>query len=204
MQAELQLSYFPTTQPLPGAVELVQNLSNAAKSPSPVHIALATSSHTRNFKLKTAHLRHLFDLFPPSRTILGDDPRIPAGKGKPLPDIYLLALDVINQEIREKGEEPEITPEECLVFEDSVPGVEAGRRAGMRVLWCPHQGLLKEYQGREQEVMAGLTGEHKAQEGDADGKPLDAGTTGQLNDGWAQLVNSLENFPYEKYGIKLA
>ncbi|MBE3049202.1 HAD-IA family hydrolase, partial [Candidatus Bathyarchaeota archaeon] len=30
--------------------------------------------------------------------------------------------------------EKAVTPAECLVFEDSVTGVEAGRRAGMRVV----------------------------------------------------------------------
>jgi pseudouridine 5'-phosphatase len=51
-----------------------------------------------------------------------------------------------------------IRPEECLVFEDSVPGVEAGRRAGMRVIWVPHRGLAGEFRGKEQEVLAGKTG----------------------------------------------
>lgn len=99
---------------------------------------------------------------------MGDDPRIPKGQGKPAPDIYLLALETINADLRARraaasasgrdpeDEEEEIKPEECLVFEDSVPGVEAGRRAGMRVVWCPHPELLKEYRGREEEVLAGI------------------------------------------------
>ena len=58
--------------------------------------------------------------------VLGDDPRMPKGRGKPTPDIYLLALECINKELRLKVE-PIIYPEECLVLENSVPRVEAGR-----------------------------------------------------------------------------
>ncbi|EEP79759.1 conserved hypothetical protein [Uncinocarpus reesii 1704] len=206
----LQTEHFPTTKPLPGAFDLVQTLSKTANTDSPVHIALATSSQRSNYMLKTSHLNELFSLFPPSRIILGDDPRIGAGRGKPRPDIYLLALESINQEIRANGNsEPEIKPEECLVFEDSVPGVEAGRRAGMRVIWCPHEGLLKEYNGRREEVLAGVTGEHKeldligANSDDGLGtehwRAIGAGKPGVIGDGGGELLDSLESFVYERF-----
>ncbi|KAM5463555.1 putative pseudouridine 5'-phosphatase [Microsporum ferrugineum] len=203
--AALQRPQFPNTQPLPGVMKLISNLSRAASNSPPVHIALATSSTTTNFKLKTSHLSDLFSQFPRSRIIVGDDPRIAPGRGKPLPDIYLLALDIINKEIQAKGEPP-ITPAECLVFEDSVPGVEAGRRAGMRVIWCPYDGLLEVYKDQVAEVLAGLTGAHKDPEQNGHGSSaiLSSGKPGSLNDGWGQLVRTLENFPYEKYGIKVA
>ncbi|EER27035.1 hypothetical protein D8B26_002665 [Coccidioides posadasii str. Silveira] len=209
----LQLQHFPTTEPLPGALDLVKSLAKTANTKNPVHIALATSSHSRNYTLKTAHLDELFSQFPSSRIILGDDPRIGHGRGKPRPDIYLLALEVINKELREsRCGEPEIKPEECLVFEDSVPGVEAGRRAGMRVVWCPHEGLLKEYSERIEEVLAGSTGEHKDLDsidgvingviGTEPWRAVGAGKPGLIGDGWGQLLQSLEVFPYEKYGIQ--
>ncbi|PTB67613.1 HAD-like protein [Trichoderma citrinoviride] len=178
---------FPTTKPLAGVPELLANL---VKTQKPVHIALATSSHLANFKLKTDHLTDLFSVFPVDRRVLGDDARLQRGRGKPLPDIFLLALDTINSSLPE-GEEP-IKPEECLVFEDSVPGVEAGRRAGMRVIWCPHKELKAYYAGREAEVLAGRTGEA----GEVDMHQL-----GELDDGWAEELASLEDFSYEKYGI---
>lgn len=130
--------------------------------------------------------------------MLGDDPRIPKGKGKPAPEIYLLALDTINERIREEGKEAEIKPEECLVFEDSVPGVESGRRAGMQVVWCPHPGLLNEYKGKEKEVLAGVSimNDYGSSSGGSE-RP------GEVDDGWARLYASLENFPYADYGIKL-
>ncbi|KAL6891642.1 HAD-like protein [Trichoderma longibrachiatum] len=191
---------FPTTKPLPGVRELLANLiktqghgidgSAQDKATKPVHIALATSSHLANFKLKTDHLTDLFSVFPDHRRVLGDDARLAHGRGKPLPDIFLLALDVINASLPE-GEEP-IKPEECLVFEDSVPGVEAGRRAGMRVIWCPHKELKKLYAGREAEVLAGRMGE---------AGEVDMHQVGELDDGWGEYLASLEDFPYEKYGI---
>ncbi|OJJ77493.1 hypothetical protein ASPBRDRAFT_141272 [Aspergillus brasiliensis CBS 101740] len=211
-QSALQEKFFPQSQPLPGVRELLAKLVSTQATDQPVHLALATSSHSRNFKLKASHLDDLFSAFPKSQQVLGDDPRIGKGRGKPLPDIYLLALETINTNLRAKGE-TEITPEECLVFEDAVPGVEAGRRAGMRVVWVPHPGLLESYKGREEEVLAGLTGEHKEEEKteperEADelvsGRLKSAGTPGQIGDGLGELLPSLENFPYERYGIKPA
>lgn len=202
--------HFPATQPLPGMVKLLGDLdrtrvyeegqennngnpnANTTNKPHRVHIALATSSHESNFKLKTAHLQDVFSVFETHRRVLGDDKRIEPGRGKPLPDIFLLALKTINESLP-AGERP-IAPEECLVFEDSVPGVEAGRRAGMRVVWCPHPMLKKVYEGREAEVLAGHIGEA----GDVDVHQL-----GEINDGWADYYESMVNFPYEKYGITI-
>jgi pseudouridine-5'-monophosphatase len=217
----LQAQHFPGTQPLPGIPKLlgdlgrtryweeVQNKQGGGGKPtagdkenvdptSPgskapphrVHIALATSSHEANFRLKTSHLTDLFSVFDTQRTVLGDDERIPPGRGKPLPDIYLLALATINQTL--PAGEPPIRPDECLVFEDSVPGVEAGRRAGMRVVWCPHPMLKKEYAGREAEVLAARTGE---------AGQVDLHQLGEIGDGWAEYYETLVDFPYRKYGI---
>lgn len=143
-------------------------------------------------------------MFDEKQIIVGDDPRIGRGRGKPLPDIYLLALQTVNESIDAEGEgERHVKPEECLVFEDSVPGVEAARRAGMRVVWVPHTGLLNVFKDREKEVLAGLTGEHK--ESDLpDGPSLvanHAGSVGEVDDGWAERLESLEDFNYSKYGI---
>ncbi|KAL8954099.1 MAG: hypothetical protein Q9222_000078 [Ikaeria aurantiellina] len=202
---ELQRKHFPTARPLPGVPDLLKTLTQSG-----VRLALATSSHTANFKLKTSHLEDLFTAFPDEQRVLGDDPRIPPGKGKPAPDIYLLALDTINQGLRKQGKK-EIKSEECLVFEDSVPGVEAGRRAGMRVVWCPHPDLLKEYKGREKEVLAGLTNgggdeqvQEVMQEAAVGGEGKGRGWPGRRDDGWAELLRSLENFPYDKYSIDVA
>ncbi|OTB01088.1 hypothetical protein M426DRAFT_323740 [Hypoxylon sp. CI-4A] len=205
----LQQKHFPGTKPLPGVEILLGNLgrtrwwdkksqngvrrgdesSNGQKTQR-VHIALATSSTASNFAIKTTNWAELFSVFESHRRVLGDDKRIQPGRGKPLPDIYLLALKTINDSLDE--DEKPITPEECLVFEDSVPGVEAGRRAGMRVVWVPHPMLKKEYAGREPEILAGRMGEA----GEVDPHQL-----GEIDDGWAEYLADLTNFPYEKYGI---
>lgn len=196
----LQRKHFPSTKPLPGVEELLATLSKKTD----VYMALATSSHAGNFKLKTDHQTELFSVFANDHRVLGDDKRIPPGRGKPAPDIYLLALETVNAKLRQEGKK-EISPEECLVFEDSVPGVEAGRRAGMQCVWCPHPGLLQEYIGREDKVLAGLMGEHKdddeiSSEAAPPGKRRKGGP-GEVGDGYAVLLTSLENFPYARYGI---
>ena len=43
-------------------------------------------------------------------------------RGKPAPDIYLAVAKALN-----------VSPEHCLVFEDIIPGILAGKNAGMRV-----------------------------------------------------------------------
>jgi pseudouridine-5'-monophosphatase len=210
-QIELQAEAFQKCKPLPGVENLLRRLEGAhstSQSGHALRLGLATSSHARNYEIKTKKLRDLFSVFPDRHKVLGDDHRIPKGRGKPLPDIYLLALQAINETVLSEGDgERPIEPEECLVFEDSVPGVEAGRRAGMRVVWCPHPGLREVYQGREEEVLAGRTGEHKEDDVEhADGIPLagSPGHVGEIGDGWGEVLESLEDFDFLKYGISLS
>lgn len=218
-QTELQKIEFTKCKPLPGVESLLRRLSQArtmrpdfGTSPSEggykIHLALATSSKRSNFGIKTDSMRDMFSVFPESQIVVGDDPRVPRGRGKPLPDIYLLSLRLINQARETDGSgDPEIQPDECLVFEDSVPGVEAGRRAGMRVIWCPHPGLREVYHGREREVLAGLTGEHDDNDVDHAGPgplPGSPGHVGQVDDGWAERLDTLEDFDYVKYAIDIS
>ncbi|KAI1168970.1 HAD-like domain-containing protein [Nemania serpens] len=190
-QAEQQRIHFPECQPLPGVEKLLADLKTARTADGDaVQIALATSSMRENFDMKTERsaTAALISLIPPSNRVLGDDARV--NRGKPAPDIYLVALKAINDTLPDGV--PEIVPRECLVFEDSVIGVEAGRRAGMRTVWVPHPALLAEYVGKEAEVLAGRIG--LVAIGDEE-------QLGQLGDGWAERLPSLEDFPYEKYGI---
>ena len=200
-QRALQSLYFPTARPLPGVPLLLKTL----KADPDIHLALASSSNARNFHLKTSHHQHMFEAFEDGKRVLGDDPRVPKGRGKPCPDIYLLALETINAELRARGES-EIERQECLVFEDSVLGVEAGRRAGMRVVWCPHPELWKLYKGQQEEVLAGVANgwdkeyDRLMDSGDDSELELES-RPGVLGDGWAVKVETLEAFDYARYGI---
>ena len=186
--------YFTNCKPLPGAEKLLFNLSRArsASSGAVIKLALASTTKTHYYGLKISRpeTRQLLSFFPSDKRVLGDDPRVRQGRLKPAPDMYLVALESLNAAAA-PGER-DICPNECLAFEDSVIGVEAGRRAGMRVVWVPHPGLAAEYQPVQKDVLAGRTG--MIQIGDEH-------QLGEIDDGWAESIPTLDHFDYEKYGI---
>ncbi|GAP90134.2 putative haloacid dehalogenase-like hydrolase [Rosellinia necatrix] len=195
---ELLRQSFPGCRPLPGAEDILASLSRARNTStgSKVELALVSTTTSETYELKTSgHItKQLLSFLRHDRRILGDDRRIGEGRRKPAPDMYLIALEALNATVDRDSGEKLITPEECLVFEDSVIGVEAGRRAGMRVIWVPHPDLTAEYQPEEKKVLAGRTG------------VVDIGDCwqlGQLNDGWAERISSLEHFNLEKYGLNV-
>lgn len=105
---------YESTMPLPtmpGSIEFLHLLKEKG-----VQMGLVTSSDNskveRAFKLH--HLDNLFD------TVVTAD-RIT--KGKPDPMCYLLAANDLG-----------VSPADCLVFEDSFAGIQAGTAAGMRVI----------------------------------------------------------------------
>lgn len=132
---------------LPGAYELLQYLNEAG-----VPIALGTSSNKLNYHKKTEHLLHGFELFD-KHVVTGDDARIPPGRGKPNPDIWHVCLDSLNEQRRSEGLD-EIKIEECLIFEDGIPGVISGINAKAPVVWIPHPEALVELAGKEQAIIA--------------------------------------------------
>jgi HAD superfamily hydrolase (TIGR01509 family) len=83
----------------------------------PKAIATSTEFDDAEFSLRTAGLWGHFDVI-----VCGDH----VSRGKPHPDIYLLAASRLG-----------VDPRECLVFEDSNAGVLAASRAGMRVVLVP-------------------------------------------------------------------
>lgn len=62
-------------------------------------------------------------------------------KGKPAPDIYLAVADAL-----------QVDPAKCLVFEDIVPGIQAGLAAGMLV--CAVYDQYSAYQDEEKRRLA--------------------------------------------------
>ncbi len=205
-----QYDLFKTCSPLPGVPELLSTLSsNTAPA---VHMAIASSATSTTFRIKTSHLPGIGSAFPRECRVFGDDAAMSEARKKPMPDVFLLALGKINARLG--NGESEVKPEECLVFEDSVAGVEAGRRAGMRVCWVPHEGLRGVWRGREEKVLEGKSEEEEEEGGEKDMDTLlgeeqnDRQSEGRRShlwseDGWAEMMMSLEDFDYNHYGIRL-
>lgn len=78
-------------------------------------LGIATSN-SRELVENIMAVHHLKNYF--SCIMTGSD----VTKGKPSPDIYLAVSGKLN-----------VSPKRCLVFEDIVPGILAGKNAGMRV-----------------------------------------------------------------------
>ena len=100
----------------PGALALLTYLRDAH-----VPFALASSS-SRERAENCLRLTGLLDFFPESIQITGDK----AAHSKPAPDLFLQAAACLN-----------VPRENCLVLEDSVNGVTAGRAAGCVVCMVP-------------------------------------------------------------------
>jgi HAD superfamily hydrolase (TIGR01509 family) len=109
--------------PVPGSLEFLRILKEEG-----VQTGLVTSSDEGKMKyaFQCVDIEGLFDI-----VITAD--RIT--KGKPNPMCYLLAASCL-----------QVSPGECLVFEDSFAGVQAGNAAGMRVIALsttnPRESLL--------------------------------------------------------------
>ncbi|KAI4665148.1 uncharacterized protein J4E88_010596 [Alternaria novae-zelandiae] len=200
---------FENSKVLPGVETLLSTLK--AQTSPPVLLSLASSAGQQKFALKTSHIPAINAAFDdPAFHVFGDDPEMSDSKKKPEPDIFLLALKRLNAAETARGERI-LEPAECLVFEDSIAGVEAARRAGMRVVWVPHPGLAEVCKGWEMDVLMGRTEEDGTVpeygtpvEGDAR-SPVTA-EDGRLmsDDGMAELRVSLDDFPYAAYGISVA
>ena len=62
-------------------------------------------------------------------------------QGKPSPEIYLAVAQAL-----------QVMPKDCLVFEDIVPGIQAGKNAGMEV--CAVEDANSLYQTEEKKALA--------------------------------------------------
>jgi HAD superfamily hydrolase (TIGR01509 family) len=98
----------------PGVIEILKDIKSRRQN-----IALATSTETpqAQIKLKNAGISKYFD------TVIGGDQ---VSRSKPAPDIFLRAAEEFN-----------VTPQNCLVLEDSENGVNAAIKAGMKVIQIP-------------------------------------------------------------------
>ncbi|GJN29895.1 hypothetical protein PR202_gb18157 [Eleusine coracana subsp. coracana] len=102
-------------KPLPGANRLIKHLRSNG-----VPTALASNSPRSNIEAKISSHEGWKESF--SAIVGGDE----IEKAKPSPDIFLEAAKRMNT-----------GPSNCLVIEDSLPGVTAGKAAGMHVIAVP-------------------------------------------------------------------
>ena len=103
--------YLPHIKPVKGLVDFLFSLRQAG-----ISCAIATSAPTVNvdFVLHHTGLRKYFDVIVDVNFI---------SKSKPDPEIYLTAASFLRRD-----------PVDCIVFEDSISGVTAAKRAGMKVI----------------------------------------------------------------------
>jgi len=104
-------------------------------------LAVATSSVSASARplLDRTGIRSLFSV-----VITGDEVQ----QGKPHPDIYVRAAEKLG-----------ISPEACLVIEDSLAGIAAGKAANMRVAAIPDRRFVdpREYEKEANYVIGSLS-----------------------------------------------
>src|SRR2546428_11323015 len=99
---------------LPAAPGVIASVGEVAAAGTPRAVAPSASRFDVHRLLGCLGLRDRFDA-----VVTAEDVRL----GKPDPEVYLLAAESIG-----------VPSVQCLVFEDSVVGVQAARRAGLRVI----------------------------------------------------------------------
>lgn len=97
-----------------GASQLLDALADAQ---CPRAIVTSSSRTTAERHLTLAGIRSHFDVI-----VTRDD----VSRGKPAPDLYLLAAEKLS-----------LAPEDCLAIEDSNPGISAAHAAGVAAIMVP-------------------------------------------------------------------
>jgi beta-phosphoglucomutase len=89
-----------------------------------IKIALGSASKNSKLILERINMLHYFDAIIDGNNI---------SKGKPDPQVFQMGADATN-----------CKPEECVVFEDALAGVQAGKAGGMKVIGVGSGEILKE------------------------------------------------------------
>ena len=102
---------------LPGAKEFVEKCRKAG-----IKIALGSASKNSMTILNKIGITNLFD-------VVIDGNKV--SKAKPDPEVFL-----------QGAKELSVEPEDCVVFEDAIAGVEAAKAGGMKVVGIGQPGVL--------------------------------------------------------------
>ena len=104
-----------------GKVKLFPGVLSLLNTLSPRFILSAASNSEKNFVIKVLKNSGIFDYF--KVVLTRNDIKRP----KPFPDIYLVCLSKMG-----------LSPEECVIIEDSPAGIKAARKAGIRCIAVSH------------------------------------------------------------------
>lgn len=103
--------YAAHIEPVAGLHDVITALQSAGKK---LAVATTAPKDNREFGFKALGLENVFEV------VLGDED---VTKGKPHPEIYV-----------ETAKKLGIDPARCIVFEDTPPGIQSGKDAGMKVI----------------------------------------------------------------------
>ena len=103
--------YKPFIKPVPGLLHFLEILH---KKNIPMAIATSGIQPNIDFMFENLPIKHYFKVIVNSSHIIN---------GKPHPEIYLKAASLLD-----------ISPKNCLVFEDAVVGINSAKAAGMKVI----------------------------------------------------------------------
>ena len=104
---------------LPGSLEFISELKNSG-----IKVALGSASRNTPLILERLGIEKLFDGVADGNVV---------SKAKPDPEVFITAAKMVG-----------VPPEECIVFEDAVAGVEAALNAGMRCVGIGSEQTLKD------------------------------------------------------------
>ncbi len=137
-RAELYLEEIAVQSPVrPEAAQFVREVASRV----PVAIASGAAGDEIAAVLAASDLRELFDVI-----VAAED----VARGKPDPEGYLRALELVNTGLREP-----VAAADVLVFEDSIMGLESAHAAGMRCV-VVEGTMAAEHLGQADAVMSAL------------------------------------------------
>ncbi|ACR79745.1 MULTISPECIES: beta-phosphoglucomutase [Kosmotoga] len=111
------ISKIDESEVLPGVITFLKTLREAK-----LKTALATVSKNASVIIEKTGIEKLFDVIVDGNMIKN---------GKPDPEVFLKAAEML-----------EVSPQECIVFEDAVAGIEAAHRAGMKCIGIGNPSVL--------------------------------------------------------------
>jgi beta-phosphoglucomutase len=113
------ISHMTPAEILPGAKEFLETCRAAG-----LKTALGSASKNSMTILEKINLTHLFDAIIDGNKV---------SKAKPDPEVFLKGAEAVG-----------VKPEECVVFEDAIAGIEAAKNGGMKAVGIGSPQVLTE------------------------------------------------------------